>query len=140
MKRIKVLLISSLIISLSFFSYSQSFPRPSFTIADSFGIVKQYTIDEAFLRSFAQWTRMTVPQEYKEWYSDIYKAMSNGTSITYNRDNNTISGMQGKWHVNDKGLEADQSRNRKFFQSMFNSTPHQFRVALQYLKYFDIAS
>ncbi len=83
---------------------------------------------------------MTVPQEYKEWYSDIYKAMSNGTSITYNRDNNTISGMQGKWHVNDKGLEVGQSRNRKFFQSIFNSPQHQFRVALQYLKYFDIAS
>ena len=137
MKRIVLVLVAFCFVTVSF-AQSNRKTSPTFTIKDSYGIQKEYIINEDFLQKFASWARNSIPPEYSVWYSDIYKAMAEGTSITYNCDTNQISGMYGKWHVKDKGLESGQSTLKKRIQAINNSTPHQFRRAMMFLGGFHV--
>lgn len=107
-----------------------------FTISDSFGTVKQFVVNDEFIAKFASFSRERVPQEYRIWMNDIYRALQNGATIIYNQDNNTILGMTGKWHVKDESkLSSGRSVWNKFWDAQFESEAHQFRDALVYLKY-----
>jgi len=138
MKRIIALVAICLLSFTSFLSHGQQYTQKltTFTITDSFGVVKQYVVNAKFLEDFAMWSRNNVPQQYRIWYSDMYRAMSNGTSIVYDKDKNTIAGMYGLWHVKDTNLSTGQSRFRKSVQATFNLVPHQFRIAMSYLSDF----
>lgn len=134
MKTIRTVL-SLLLIIISSFCLAQQ-KKATFTITDSFGIVKQFAVDDAFLDKFTSFSRNEVPQQYRVWMSDIYKALKRGESIEYNQDTNTIRGMSGMWHVKDESsLSANTSTFKKWIGAQVNSEAHQFRDAIVYLKY-----
>ncbi len=133
-----LLIISSLLLLFSFsIESSAQVKRGTLVFEDSFGVIAGYSADEQFLRELTNWARNSVPSDYQVWISDIIKALRAGANVRFNPSENTIAGMQGKWHISDeKILSTGRSSFRRSWDATLGNQAHQFRVAVSYLGYF----
>ena len=106
---------------------------------DNLGIISKYEVNQKFLSEFAYFIRRS-DDESKPFLSDIYHALEEGYTVTYNRDQNTVSGLDDyHWRsLTPNELKRMHGRTSSL-EATINTKKHRFFVALQRLDNFYMA-
>lgn len=105
---------------------------------DNLGILQKYEVNEKFLHDFA-WFVRTQNNEYKPFLTDIYNALEAGYTVTYNKDANTIDGMDGYNWSSLTAKELKRMRGKESdLSATLNTKKHRFYMALTRLYYFSM--
>lgn len=113
-----------------------SFSKNTFTIEDDLGVIASYEVTPKFLEHFASFVREQ-SSEYRPFLADIYRALQNGRNVSYNKDKNTIRGLNDSDWSSLTPNDLKRMRGRESsFSATLNSKKHRFYLALSRLAMF----